>query len=361
MALDFDVIDIESFLFAALPVRFQDTEPDDFQNFISHLFIENGYNLVPTSYSPDYSAHIIVSNEGVKTAVQVRRYHEAHKIGVPEVHQIVAAQQYYNCQQAMVITTSSFQAAARELANKHEVISWGWQRLEKAIRDTFMEGQDYYTYFQNYTITESDVDHQLSMQVTGVEFSDSGSDPGSTIMTAEITNHSNEIVRLHCDLPIYINQKRKQFTATRWIEDSFINGAVHPGSTVELSFAFNRDQLSSYQKNDRLILSLHMMPQGERIMLEQRLSEVKKSCYLVTFCYGKRSTEYHEMIRFREEVLSYSVWGRQIIKGYYFIGSFVVPWMANHPQLRKWIRPLVFLGVCLCTSGFGFRNTSKNS
>lgn len=286
MALDFKQVDIEDFLFASLPIRFQDTEPADFENFISHLFSTNGYTLIQTSYSADFGAHIIVFRDGVKTAVQIRRYHEAHKVGTTDVRQIIGAQEYYNCQQAMVVTTSSYQPSAREMARQHEVILWSWQRLSKAITDTFLEGLDYYEYFENYATSVESTKYRLTFNLLKIEFKEregEGEQPG-TIVQAQITNETDETIRVHCDLPVYITRARKQYAALGWTEDSFISGEIHPRSTVELGFYFAGRQLSKYHKKDRLILSMHIMPQGEKVMLQQKLKHLKKTCYLVTFC-----------------------------------------------------------------------------
>ena len=274
MALDFKKLDVDSFLFGAIPVRFQDTSSQDFQDFIAHLFVENGYVLKQADFSRDFGADLIVMNEGVKTAVRVRRYHEVHKLGISDLQQIIGAQAYYNCQQSMVITSSSFTAAARELAATHEVILWDWTILSQAISDTFFSGMDYFTYFKKYPGPTLAEDKQLSFSIQRFEYIQA-KDQSYTVLDGERTNASENAIRVHCDRPIYINHKRKQYAAINWSDDSFVNGIIHPEAVVTLTFRFSGRHISTYHSQDRLILILHTMPQGETIMLEQKMATHK--------------------------------------------------------------------------------------
>ena len=81
VTLDFKEVDVEEYLYPRIPVRFQGTDPRAFEDFIAHLFIVNGYSLKEASYSPDFGADLIVDYEGESTAVQIKRYHESHKVG----------------------------------------------------------------------------------------------------------------------------------------------------------------------------------------------------------------------------------------------------------------------------------------
>ncbi len=50
MSINFNEIEIEGFLQKAIPVRFHDTDPHEFEQFIGYLFEQNGYTLEQTIY-----------------------------------------------------------------------------------------------------------------------------------------------------------------------------------------------------------------------------------------------------------------------------------------------------------------------
>ncbi len=281
MALDFSTLDVDSFLFGAIPVRFQDTSSEDFLHFIAHLFQENGYVLKQTEFSKDFGADLIVMNEGVKTAVKVKRYHEVHKVGLADLQQIIDAQEYYNCQQAMVITTSSFAAATRELAAENEAILWDWKVLLQGIVDTFFSGMDYYAYFKQYPGPTSLENQKLRFRILDFNFNSSSSSESYSVVNVELINGNENAIRVHCDLPIYITKDRKQYSAINWADDSFVNGVIHPEVAVTLTFRFSGRQVSKYHAEDRLILIFHIMPRSESIMLEQKMGTIRRPNFFV--------------------------------------------------------------------------------
>jgi hypothetical protein len=347
--MDFQEIDIENYLFAAIPVRFQDTDPKDFEDFIAFLFLENGYKLEQTPYSADFGADLIVEFDGVRTAVQVKRYYESHKIGVQEINQVIGAKEYYSCDAAMMITTSSYTKAGKELGPSANVIMWDWYRLNKAIQDTFLEGLDYYEFFKRYPVAENASTVDIVFKLSSIELANNNQDQeGNSIIRGELKNQSNQNIRVYCELPVYITHKRKQFTALDWTSESFKSGVIYSQASVDLVFCFSKRQLFQLHKKDRVIITLHLVPGNEQIILEEKVKNLKEECFLVTFYFGRASQIYHDMIAFRDQILTKSWLGRRFISLYYLASPTVIKVLAGSPKIAKWLKPLVSGMVEFC-------------
>ena len=108
---------------------------DDFEQRLEALFRDLGYSVRRTPYGGDYGADLIISKDGVKSAVQAKRY--SGKVGLEAVQEVVAAKAYYGCDAAMVVTNSFYTRPARTLARTNEVELWDRSRLVDAL----VEGQ----------------------------------------------------------------------------------------------------------------------------------------------------------------------------------------------------------------------------
>ena len=91
----------------------------EFEKFIAELFKRAGYNVRVTKKSGDQGADIIVEKDNISTAIQTKKY--AGAVSNKAVQEIVAAMKYYDCDKAMVITTSTFTKSAYELAGRNGV------------------------------------------------------------------------------------------------------------------------------------------------------------------------------------------------------------------------------------------------
>ena len=100
-----------------------------FEDYLALLFRQRGYRVTPTPYAGDYGADLIIEKEGLKTAVQAKRY--KGKIGIEAIQQVVAAKARYRCQRAMVVTNQYFTPAAFQLARDNYVALWNRERLMK--------------------------------------------------------------------------------------------------------------------------------------------------------------------------------------------------------------------------------------
>lgn len=349
VSTNFEEVNLDHYLYSSIPIRFQGVDPSEFEDFVAFLFYRNGYDQIQTAYSADFGADVIVKKEGVKTAVQVKRYFELHKVGVSDINQVIGAQQYYQCDQALMITTSSYTPAAKQLAATAGVILWDWERLEKAISDTFLEGQHHHDYFKAYPVdikaSESDI---FKLQIIDIALPDADTKLGSTI-TLRLTNLKEGHQKVSFDLPIIITNQMFQIKALKFAEDSFTSGIVYGNATVEIIAEFSARQFSDYNRKDRLLLPVHLLQSQEYLVLEQKLGQVKKECFLVTFYFGRASEEYRQMINFRDHFLIRFAPGRFLIKAYYRLGALMVSYLQDKPKLVSLLRPVVRLFVSVVT------------
>lgn len=101
----------------------------DFELFIGNLFSSLGYiNVMVTQSSHDFGADIIAEKDGVKFAIQCKRY--TAPVGVSAVQEVIASKSLHDCHVACVLTNSTFTPAAKELAKKNLVILWDGNQLK---------------------------------------------------------------------------------------------------------------------------------------------------------------------------------------------------------------------------------------
>ena len=95
--MDFSNVNIQGILFSAISNRFSDFSPYDFEDFIAQLFKDKGFDVEGTNYSGDYGADVITSKDGIRTAIQVKRYAKTNKVGVKDINQIIGGKEYHKC------------------------------------------------------------------------------------------------------------------------------------------------------------------------------------------------------------------------------------------------------------------------
>jgi restriction system protein len=89
---------------------------EEFEKYIAELLRSQGYKTRMTPRSGDYGVDVVASKNGVKTAVQIKRYNK--KLDQKPVREAVTgmAVRQYGCTKAMVVTNSTFTKAATFLA-----------------------------------------------------------------------------------------------------------------------------------------------------------------------------------------------------------------------------------------------------
>jgi len=102
-----------------------------FENYLEVLFTRLGFRVERTRYVGDYGADLVVSKDGVRTAVQAKRFRR--KVGVRAVQEAVAAKAQYGCDKAMVVTNAFYTQQALRLARANKVKLWDRNRLVGAL------------------------------------------------------------------------------------------------------------------------------------------------------------------------------------------------------------------------------------
>ena len=114
--------------------KLQQMNPYQFENYVVDIFYKDGYRITKTPKSGDFGVDFIARKDNRKIAVQVKRYKTGNKVGVQDLNQVIGGRNYYNCDTAMMVTTSSMTYSAWELANNTDrVWVWEWEDLKEKI------------------------------------------------------------------------------------------------------------------------------------------------------------------------------------------------------------------------------------
>lgn len=99
-----------------------------FEVFCGDLLQKNGFSKIKvTQSSADYGADVIAYRDGVKYAIQCKKY--SSPVGITAIQEVVASKSMYDCHVGVVLTNNSFTSSAVTLANKTGVLLWGREKL----------------------------------------------------------------------------------------------------------------------------------------------------------------------------------------------------------------------------------------
>jgi len=135
--IDFSKAKLESLISHYGLHRFAAVHPADFERIIGMMFSRAGFEVEETSYVGDFGADLIASKGQNKIAVQVKRYASTTKVRVGDVNQVIGAKQYYGCNKSLVVATSDYTRAAKEMAKKAQVTLWNWDSILMQIEKLF--------------------------------------------------------------------------------------------------------------------------------------------------------------------------------------------------------------------------------
>lgn len=106
----------------------------DFEHYLAHLFSALGCQAEVTQASGDFGVDVIVTEPGGRRiAVQAKKWKMGNNVGAPEVEQTIGGAVYYKCQAVIVVTTSGYTNAAREIARGTGTQLWGRKELGELI------------------------------------------------------------------------------------------------------------------------------------------------------------------------------------------------------------------------------------
>lgn len=103
----------------------------EFEDFLVTLFGAIGYEVEETKRTGDQGADLFVEKFGQKTVIQAKNY--INNVGNSAIQQVLSAKQFYQCDQAMVISNSYFTKSAIELATATKVLLIDREKLKKYI------------------------------------------------------------------------------------------------------------------------------------------------------------------------------------------------------------------------------------
>lgn len=104
----------------------------EFEHFLARHFESQGFTVEVTKAGHDFGADLVIERDGVKTAVQAKRYDT--NISISAVQEVFAAAAYYDCDSSMVITNSYYTSSAKKLAEKIGVELWDRDVLFETFR-----------------------------------------------------------------------------------------------------------------------------------------------------------------------------------------------------------------------------------
>ncbi|TKR53256.1 restriction endonuclease [Allopusillimonas ginsengisoli] len=105
----------------------------DFEKFLVKIFQTAGYDVEETKLSGDQGADLFVTRFGKKIVIQAKNY--SGTVGNAAVQEAIAAKSFYGCDEAMVVTNSSFTRSAIELADAAAVRLIGRRDLQGYLDD----------------------------------------------------------------------------------------------------------------------------------------------------------------------------------------------------------------------------------
>lgn len=115
----------------------------EFEYLCSKILIKQGYeNVEVTKGSGDQGVDIIAYRDGVKYAVQCKRYSQA--VGNKAVQEIYAGKQFYGCHVGIIMTNNYFTSSAKELAQRNGIILWDRDMMNKFDYFSILCGENEY-------------------------------------------------------------------------------------------------------------------------------------------------------------------------------------------------------------------------
>lgn len=75
----------------------------EFELYWGDFFEFKGYKTQVTHQTSDQGADVIIEKDGIRTAIQAKKY--SGSVGNGAIQEVVASKAYYRCQKAMVVTT----------------------------------------------------------------------------------------------------------------------------------------------------------------------------------------------------------------------------------------------------------------
>lgn len=103
----------------------------EFEEFVAKMFDKLGYTTEVTKASGDQGVDVVAKKDGKVLGIQAKCY--SGVVGNHAIMEVVAGMNYYGCNCCMVVTNSTFTAAAKELARANRVELWDRNNLKEQM------------------------------------------------------------------------------------------------------------------------------------------------------------------------------------------------------------------------------------
>ena len=321
--MDLKQHDLKRFLVDSIPSRFQNISPAQFISVMASVFRTDGYEVEDIIPGPEALADLLARKPDASLVIRALRLPAEHLVGVGDIQKAASARTFYKTDQSWIITTSSFTPEAKEAADKLDIELWDWDAFYLALKQLFFEGKSHYEYAE---LNPTEVNHaaeSADLRLKAKWQPEEGIGAEWYNLDVVISNNSNRHVYLHLDLPALIDSNKNQITADQWAENEFVAGIVYSGASVRTNALFKASRLGELPPGGRIMLTCHERSETPSTYhLSCRLKG--EACYFVTYCYGRQSTEYQNMIRFRDLHLRSWIAGKIIIAIYYRLSPCLV-------------------------------------
>ncbi len=109
----------------------------EFERYVSLVLNSRGFKSQVTKEKGDFGVDVLADKDNIKFAIQVKR--QSNKVSQSAIREVVAGQNYYNCEKTIVITNSYFTESAKtlarvnncELINRDSLAVWIYEFQEK--------------------------------------------------------------------------------------------------------------------------------------------------------------------------------------------------------------------------------------
>ena len=108
-------------------------EGHQFEHACANILRANGYKKVEvTKASGDFGVDILAEKNGVKYAIQCKRY--SHKLDNTPIQEVIGGLACYNCSKGAVMTNQYFTEPAQQLAKINNVELWDRDVLQDMMK-----------------------------------------------------------------------------------------------------------------------------------------------------------------------------------------------------------------------------------
>ncbi len=334
--MSFQHPDIKRFLLDAIPGRFAHLSPEEFESFMVYLFGLDGYSVESVPKRGDTAANLLARKDDHSMMIRILQLPPDQVVKEDEIHKAEAAKAYHETDQAWIITTSAFTKAAIRVAEKADVEWWDWDALYQALTDTFFEGKSHLDFITAAPAVVDSDDPEPEFKLKVKWQPEEGIDAEWYNLSLTITNASFNSYYLSLDLPALIDKNKNQTIADKWAGGEFVSGMVYEGASVRTSALFRATRLGEHPPAGKVMVTVHIRTDPSvTVHLGAKLKG--DACFFVTYCYSRQSPEYRLMAVYRDDVLDKSIFGKLLIKAYYFISPHVIQMADKIPFIGKCI------------------------